>query len=166
MSLVFDSSRKGEKQMKKETSVDRDALRQRAADLFIEARYPCSEAVFAAAGALFGYETPDGVVRFAAGFRKGMCCGDVCGAISGGVMALGFLLAPVRGGEAPPELLEAVRLLREKFAARNGGLDCEALLAPFAGREKNDPERRAFCGTLAADVVSDLAEIFEARARE
>ncbi len=41
-------------------------------------------------GALFGYETPDSVVSFAAGFRKGMCDGDVCGAISGGVMALGF----------------------------------------------------------------------------
>ncbi len=149
-----------------EENISVEALRRHAEKLFIEARYPCSEAVFATMGALFGYETPDSVVSFAAGFRKGMCDGDVCGAISGGVMALGFLLAPKRGGEAPPELLEAVCLLREKFAARHGGVDCEALISPFAGREKDDPERRAFCGTLVTDVVSDLVEIFEARTHE
>ena len=147
--------------MKKKTNADLETLRQRAANLFVEARYPCSEAVFATMGALYGYEAPDDVVRFAAGFRKGMCEGDVCGAISGGVMALGFLLAPERGGEAPPKLVEAVRRIRETFTARNGCLDCQALLAPYEGREKDDPERRAFCTRLVESVVSDLVAIFE-----
>lgn len=84
----------------------------RAEDLFNQEAYSCSEAVFSAINEYAGSPLPEQFVRIATGFRGGMGgSGDVCGTLSGAVMALGLILgnepprrphSGVIGGGVPP----------------------------------------------------------------
>ncbi|MDL2263245.1 C-GCAxxG-C-C family protein [Synergistaceae bacterium OttesenSCG-928-I11] len=143
----------------KKINVDLDAVRKRAAYLFLEERYACSEAVLTAMNEALGSPLSEEAMRVATGFRGGMGDGDVCGAISGGIMVLGLVMAPDYPGTPSPELKEAAKALRARFAAHNDALDCADLTARFPSM--NDPARRVMCGELVEGVVSDLVDIFD-----
>ena len=142
--------------MKNERNVDREALCRRAKELFVEERYACSDAVLTVMNEALGSPIPADALRAATGFRGGMGDGDVCGAVSGGIMALGLALAPAHHSMPSPELKEAVKAFRARFAARNGCIDCADLTARFASMD--DPARRDFCGGLVEGVVADLVD--------
>jgi hypothetical protein len=75
----------------------------RAEDLYRSGQFLCSEAVLLVANEYLGKPMPDDVVRLASGFPVGIgLSGCVCGAISGGVMALGLKIRaqPARGPDA------------------------------------------------------------------
>lgn len=78
-------------------------------------------------------------------FGSGMRRGSVCGAVTGGLMALG--LAGM-GGEQTAQAFQAA------FRARARDLDCAALLAAAATRGE---EKKPFCDNLVYLAV-ELAE--------
>lgn len=145
--------------MEKNFSADTGALCLRARELFDDRGYACSETVFTTLCEAVDERLAATCVSFATGFRGGMSSGDVCGAISGAVMAMGLLLAPPEPGGPSPELSEAVKLLRAKFEERYGLLDCGALLEKFP--DKEDPARRDFCESIVDFVVETAAEIMK-----
>ena len=105
----------------------------------------CAQAVvvpFAEAAGI----TEETAMRFADGFGGGMKRASVCGAITGGIMALGLF-----GLGDPKTLGEYHRVLRERH---DGMLECAELLKAnaAAGREK-----KAHCDAMVLECV-DLVE--------
>ena len=94
---------------------------------FFDAGHNCAEAVLRTFAADWG--TPQ-LVRLATGFGGGMGrAGDVCGAMSGAVMAVGARFGRVHPDDdvAKERCYEAVAELRERFRDACGHLDCRDL---------------------------------------
>lgn len=93
--------------------------RQKAEDMYRSGRFLCSEAVFLAANEFLERPVPDEMVRLASGFPVGMgLAGCVCGALSGGVMALGIKFGRTCAGEKTPGMFETAKELHDRFIAR------------------------------------------------
>ena len=89
-------------------------------------------------------------LRFAAGFGGGMKRGSVCGAVTGGIMALGLY-----GLDDPKTLGAFHQKLTEKY---RGMLDCGALVraAADAGLEK-----KPFCDCLIYESIAAVDELLK-----
>ena len=115
-----------------------------AAALLGQQGMSCSEAVFVALNARLrlGMD-PSLAIRAAGGFAGGMALtGGPCGAVSGGVMALGLALGSDQAGDrlARERMFMAVQELAELFSAEHGSLLCKELCP---GVKFGDPESAA-----------------------
>ena len=116
--------------------------------------YNCAQAVVIpfAENAGINAET---AMKFAAGFGGGMRRGSVCGAVTGGLMALGLY-----GIDDPATLGEYHRRLKENHA---GLLDCSDLLR--VGAESGLPKKPYCdalvreCAALAEDILKEKQKI-------
>lgn len=123
--------------------------------------YNCAEAVFG--GIVRGARQPEPPLRVATGFGGGLGrTGSVCGAITGAIMAFGWL----RGRSSPEDketyarCSSLVRQFLADFQAQFGTLACSELtgydlgdpdvLPAFAA----DAERRAKCGRFIETAAS------------
>ncbi len=79
-------------------------------------------------------------VKISAGFGGGMGLGSVCGAVSGGIMALGVK----HGGVGQAAGMQAMRLVREftdRFKAQHKSVNCAELTGFDIGKiDLNKPE--------------------------
>jgi C_GCAxxG_C_C family probable redox protein len=132
--------------------------------LFLK-RFTCSAAVFSAFSEELGLD-PDTARKIACGFGAGISkTGNVCGAVSGGVMAIGLKYGKyVEGDDAATEKTRAlVRRFVEEFIRRNGSVNCTKLL----GYDLSDP--KAYAAAQASGIfiercpplVRDAADILE-----
>lgn len=138
---------------------------EKARELFY-AGYNCAQAVFCAFCDEMGLEL-ETAARLSSSFGGGLGrLREVCGAVSGAEMALGYL----RGYSDPsdPEAKKAhyqqVRELAERFRRANGSIICRELLknvetAPGGTPEKRTPEFYASRPCLR--IVQDAAAILE-----
>ncbi len=92
-----------------------------AVQLFKEG-YMCSQAVFAVFATDFGISRED-AFKIAACFGSGMRKGEVCGACTGALMALGL-----RYGESKPKSNEACEKFLEEFKNEHESYICRDLL--------------------------------------
>ena len=138
----------------------------RAVQLFKEG-FSCSQAILAVYGAERGI-SPELLAKLGTGFAGGMARqGLTCGAVTGGVMALGLVhgQATAADGEAKEKTFAFVQEFMEQFQERHGALACRDLL----GYDLSTPEGRAaakgsgrvdaFCPTLvrsAAEIMEEL----------
>jgi C_GCAxxG_C_C family probable redox protein len=127
--------------------------------------FSCSQAVLAVYGAERGI-SPDLLAKLGTGFGGGMArMGLTCGAVTGGVMALGLAHGPAAAseGEAKERTAALVRLFMERFGERHGALACRDLL----GYDLSTPEgHQAAKGsgrfeTFCPGLVRSAAEILE-----
>ena len=72
---------------------------------FYSEKYHCAEAVLAAIRKYFSPETPEAVIKLVSGLGQGSGDGCICGAVSGGTIALGMVL--------PEDKERVVRLSKE-----------------------------------------------------
>lgn len=72
---------------------------------FYSGKYHCAEAVLAVIRTHFSPETPESVIALVSGLGKGSGVGCICGAVSGGTIALGMAL--------PEDKERVVRLSKE-----------------------------------------------------
>ena len=139
---------------------------KKAEALFYEG-YNCAQAAFCA----FCDETgipADGAARLASSFGGGMGrMREVCGAVSGALMALGYL----RGYAQPndPEAKKAhyalVREFAERFRAKNGSILCRELLADVQVTPGGEPEARTpefYRRRPCAGLISSAGRIADA----
>lgn len=129
---------------------------------YFEAGNNCAEAVLRTFAADTGLE--EEVVRLATGFGGGIgCSGDVCGALSGGVMALGMRFGRLdeHDDAAKERCYTAAAELRSRFREACGAVDCRDLtgldLSTEAGRSEADQ-----CGvhkTVCIQCVREAAQI-------
>jgi C_GCAxxG_C_C family probable redox protein len=107
---------------------ERDILSEKAAKLFLEG-YNCSQSVLLAMFEHWGGKS-ELVPKIGTGFGGGIGrCGSVCGALTGGIMALGIKYGTNEpSAERRLPAYEISRKFLEQFKKRNRGIFCKELI--------------------------------------
>ncbi len=108
---------------------------KRAFNYFI--RFCCSEAISKTIIDRFS-DNPDGYpVKLASGFCGGIGRSheDVCGALAGGVIAVGYLLGRMEQGKDLSKACEVITEFRKSFIGAFGSTNCAAILKSLANRK-------------------------------
>ena len=108
--------------------------------------YNCAQAVVTAFALDAGYDE-EAAMRAAAYFRGGMQMGSVCGAVTGGLMALGL--------SGLDEAAVANAFIRKVQASHGGMINCKDLLAASAARGE---VKKAHCDALICACVELVEE--------
>ena len=126
--------------------------------------YNCAQVVIAALAEALGV-SEEAAFGFAAGFGGGLRLGEVCGAASGAVMALGLRYGQIRPFDtaAKARCGEQTARFMGEFQARMGGLRCRELL----GGDQHDPalagvmaeRKQAVCPLAIRTALEILAEM-------
>jgi C_GCAxxG_C_C family probable redox protein len=136
--------------------------KRNASNLFA-AGFNCAQAVLAACGRNYGIDEPT-ALRIACGFGGG--CGRqalTCGAVSGAFMVIGLKHGMTKAGEsaAKEKTYGLVREFSKRFIARNGSVNCAALLGCDIGTSdgyKHAVDTKLF-STKCRQYVEDAVEI-------
>ena len=136
-----------------------ETARQTAEEMYRTGQFLCSEAVFMVANDYLGHPVSDDMVRLASGFPVGMgFAGCVCGALSGGVMALGLKYGRSQPGIKTPGMFEAAQELHDRFKARRHITCCRGLTRKL---ELGSPEHMAQCIAITGEVAADVIELLQ-----
>ena len=137
---------------------------ERARELFLES-CNCAQAVFLAfAEDKLDRET---ALKIASGFGGGMAgMRDVCGAVSGMLMALGlkYGYADPKDRAGKTAQYELVRALADEFKKENGSIICRELLGLDENFKPKPPEARTegyYKKRPCSELCKQAAEIFE-----
>ncbi|KAF1085520.1 putative redox-active protein [Sporotomaculum syntrophicum] len=103
---------------------------RRKAEKYFDAGYNCAQAVALSNIEVFNGDT-EGIIKFTAGFGHGMNAGCVCGAISGGVLAIGSLLTGP-DGKANRAIKETTAELHRRFIDEFGLTCCKGLRKKYS----------------------------------
>lgn len=95
-----------------------------------ESGFNCAQSVFCACGDYTGMDDKT-AKAVSGGFGGGVRCGEICGAVTGGVMAVGacFPYDDCANAEAKERIAELTRELTGRFKAEFGRLRCDELKA-------------------------------------
>jgi C_GCAxxG_C_C family probable redox protein len=134
------------------TSVEERAQR------YFSSGYNCAESVLLAVCEESGY-TPGEIVRFiprmATGFGGGIARnGGLCGALSGGLMALGLALGRDDGRQSRDPCYPAADSLYNEFMQRFGHFSCRELTGLDM---KNEPDRKKYADTVHLERCTPMA---------
>lgn len=122
--------------------------------------FHCAEAMVKAFMEVYGNGSDPTVSKVATAFGGGISRTkkELCGALAGGFIALGYLHGRSEATDHWDELADMTAELRQKFALEHGSTRCSALLEAFGPQENM---RR--CKQLTGELARMLAEILEAR---
>jgi C_GCAxxG_C_C family probable redox protein len=136
------------------TTGDRQRLLARIEEDF-QGGWHCAEVIFARLGRHRDPAFDPGLVRLAGGFAGGMVAGtEACGALSGGILLLGYLYGRRHTGEDEDRCRELVGRFVRRFRSELGGTTCHH----FTGGER-DPAIHRRCTALvvrAAEILLDV----------
>ena len=141
--------------------VDLERIRKIAEDYYRNGDFYCSEAVVKTIIDEFQIDVSEDVIKMASGFPVGMGgMGCTCGALTGGVMAIGLVYDRSQGKD--PKVNKAMELsakLYQIFCERHKVSCCKVLTR---GMEKGSPEHMeqciAFTGEMAYEAAKIIAE--------
>lgn len=141
--------------------VDLERIRKIAEDYYRNGDFYCSEAVVKTIIDEFQIDVSEAVIKMASGFPVGMGgMGCTCGALTGGVMAIGLVYGRSQGKD--PKVNKAMELsakLYQIFCERHKVSCCKVLTR---GMEKGSPEHMeqciAFTGEMAYEAAKIIAE--------
>lgn len=124
--------------------------------------FHCAEAVSKAITEVYGNGTCRDIPKVATAFGGGVgrTKQDICGALTGGIIALGYLFGRSEPGADWTDVSELAAKLKRRFVLEYGSTNCGALLATFGPQE--DMMR---CKQLSGEVAGILAEIIEVHAK-
>lgn len=118
----------------------------------------CSEAVVSSIRSNFEIDVPEAVISMASGFPVGIGRSKcLCGAVSGGVMAIGLVFG--RTVQKDPQVEETMRLSKElhdwfKEASGKNALCCRILTKEFdMGQGEHKEQCVRFTGMVAGKVA-------------
>ena len=141
--------------------VDLEKIRKIAEDYYRNGDFYCSEAVVKTIIDEFQIDVSEDVIKMASGFPVGMGgMGCTCGALTGGVMAIGLVYGRSQGKD--PKVNKAMELsakLYQIFCERHKVSCCKVLTR---GMEKGSSEHMeqciAFTGEMAYEAAKIIAE--------
>ena len=135
---------------KKELSAEERGLaeqcRQEAEGLYRSGKYHCAEAVLETVRQHFAPELPASLVQAVNGFGGGSGSGCICGAVSGGTVALGLTL---KGDKKA--INHMTRELHTWFKGKYGVTCCKTIRQTHKGA----------CPILTGEVAGKIAEMLE-----
>lgn len=158
------------------TEIDVQKVRDDAEELFATGQFYCSEAIVSAIRSNFDPNIPEELIAMASGFPVGIGKSKcVCGAVSGGIMCIGYFFGRTKGSSPKDEKsVKTLRLaaeLHDWFKERNKVLCCRILTQGMdmaSGEHKNQCVR--FTGEIAEKtasiIVRELDERFTQKAEE
>lgn len=111
--------------------------------LYRSGKYHCAEAVFEAVRRQFAPEMPEAMVATVSGFGGGSSSGCICGAVSGGTVALGLLLQDKKGTS------HLTRELHKWFKEKYTVTCCTTIRQTHKGA----------CPVLTGEVAGKIAEM-------
>jgi C_GCAxxG_C_C family probable redox protein len=116
----------------------------------------CAEVISKTILEIFSEEPHPEVIRTASGFGGGIAGSteELCGAFTGGIIALGALLGREKGGDDLRDCGSLTREFKKKFVDEFGSLNCQTLLDGFS--EQGNP---LGCVKLTANAAVILAEL-------
>lgn len=137
--------------------------KQKALALFGQ-QFNCAQSVFGALAEDAGIDKTT-ALRTAACFGGGMRCGEVCGAVTGALMALGARFGSARenDSEGKAEANRRAIAFLEAFKARHGTLLCRELLGYNPGNPEDAAQIKVLClhDKVCNGLIEDAVEIAE-----
>jgi C_GCAxxG_C_C family probable redox protein len=117
--------------------------------------YNCAQSTLVGCGEISGL-TPEAALRVAGGFGGGMRVGTVCGAATGGVMALSCALpfTDAEHLEDKERLGDVVARFMAEFVTEHGSFDCNTLV-----RGDKEAAHTAICPGLIAWAVAEAGRL-------
>lgn len=112
--------------------------------LYRSGKYHCAEAVMEAIRKHFSPQTPEAVVATVSGFGGGSGAGCICGAVSGGTVAIGLV------SQDKKSTTHLTRELHKWFKEKYGVTCCKTIRA-------NNP--KDVCPVLTGEVAGKIAEM-------
>jgi C_GCAxxG_C_C family probable redox protein len=142
--------------MKKEVSVKK--IKNDAEELFRKGDFYCSEAVISSIKNNFEIDMPDEMIAMASGFPIGIGKSKcVCGAVSGGIMAIGYFFGRTKGGDPKVQrTLELANELQGSFKSNHNVLCCKVLTKDM---DMGSGEHKAQCIAFTGEIAEKAAEI-------
>ncbi len=135
-----------------------DSIRQTAEDYFSKGEFFCSEAVVKTINDALGKPFADDVVKLASGFPIGLGKAQcLCGAVSGGEMALGMVYGRVHGEAMDPKMFEKSKALHDYVQEEYKSLCCRVITRKWAGDNFMSPERKQHCVAITGKVAEWVA---------
>lgn len=145
------------KDFSKEELLDR--VQADAEQLFRSGTYFCSEAVVQTINELLGKPFDPSVVKLASGFPIGMGkAGCLCGAVSGGQMALGMVYGRVEGEPMQDKMFQLSKGLHDYIKEEYNSTCCRVITREWTGDNFASPERKKHCVTITGKVARWVAE--------
>ncbi|WP_026476406.1 C-GCAxxG-C-C family (seleno)protein [Alkaliphilus transvaalensis] len=142
--------------MKKEINITK--IKQDAEELYRKGDFFCSEAIVYSIKNNLELDMPDEMIAMASGFPVGIGRSKcVCGAVSGGVMALGYFFGRTKGGD--PKVVKTLELaneLQESFKNNHKVLCCKVLTK---GMDMASGEHKNQCVAFTGEIAEKTAEI-------
>ena len=139
-------------------SVDLNKVRETAEEYYRKGDFYCSEAVVKTIKDTFELDFSDEVIKLASGFPVGIGgSGCTCGAVSGGVMALGMVFG--RAQAQDPKVMKTMKLsaeLHERFREKRKFVCCKILTK---GMDFGKKEHLEQCIAITGEVAEIVADI-------
>lgn len=134
--------------------------KETAENYYRNGEYLCSEAVFTVVNDYLKNPMPKEAVCLASGFPVGIgMAGCACGALTGGVMALGLKYGRIVPKAETPGMFEAAQKLHDDFKKQFGSTCCRAIIKDF---DFGSPEHLEHCinltGAVAEMVMKQITE--------
>ncbi|MTI79558.1 MAG: C_GCAxxG_C_C family protein [Firmicutes bacterium] len=124
------------------------------AEKYFEHGFNCAQAVALSNLEYLGGQT-NGVIQLAAGFGHGMNAGCTCGALSGGVLAIGSLLADEKTKGFDKQVVKATSELQQRFINEFGSTCCRTL------RKKLSLFKNTRCKHITAITAAITMEVIQ-----
>lgn len=138
----------------------KNKVRENAEQLYRDGSFYCSEAVVKAVLEGFGEKVSHHIIAMSSGFPVGIGGAEcTCGAISGGVMTIGYFFG--RSESGAPEIAKSMELskqLYDRFISRNRCSCCKILTKNMV---KGSEEHMEQCIRFTGEVAQDCVEIIE-----
>lgn len=132
-----------------------DGVRTKAGGCFQRGEFYCSEAVIDTLNEFLGWPMDRSIVRLAAGFPVGIGkSGCVCGAISGGVMALGLVYGRDPGKTMDDRMFPVAAELHDHIKKSYKSTCCRVITKDLVFAS---PERKAHCVKITGEVAAWVA---------
>lgn len=118
-----------------------------AEELYRSGKYHCAEAVLEVVRRHYAAELPESIVGTVSGFGGGSSSGCICGAVSGGTVALGLVLADKK------ETTHLTKELHTWFKEKYGVTCCKIIRQNHKG----------VCPVLTGEVAGKVAEMLSSK---
>lgn len=136
-----------------------DMVTKESEELFRSGTFFCSEAVTSVLNKFMDYPYSEDVVRLASSFPIGMGKAQcLCGAVSGGQMALGMAYGREAGEAMNPKMFPVAKGLHDHIVNDYGATCCRVITRQWNGDNFASPERKAHCIHITGDVARWVAE--------
>lgn len=136
-----------------------DSIRDTAEEYFRKGEFFCSEAVVKTINDALGNPYPDDVVKLASGFPIGLGkSGCLCGAVSGGEMALGMVYGRVLGEPMNPKMFDKAKGLHDYVKNEYKSTCCRVITKDWIGDNFQSPERKQHCIAITGKVARWVAK--------